>query len=150
MQFISWPDFGVLSSASKFLTILNKVREFQNRPTSIEPDNSPNNTDNRSQNNSDDRTTNNSPPVVVHCSAGIGRTGTFIASDISVRGVENNGVVNIPSIVREIRGQRAFCIQTEEQYAFCYSVILEYLKQKSKESGKDVGSIDECLDSWHE
>ncbi len=84
-----------------------------------------------------------SQPIIVHCSAGCGRSGTLIASDISVNIVEHDSVVNIPSVVRDIRRQRACCIETEEQYAFCYSVVLEFIRQKKmRECGQELGDIE--------
>ena len=48
------------------------------------------------------------PPIVVHCSAGIGRTGTFATLDIAIRKFSDQGKVDIRSTVERIRGQRAF------------------------------------------
>lgn len=66
------------------------------------------------------------PPIIVHCSAGIGRTGTFITLDISILRLEDTGLINIQSTVEKIRSQRANSIQMPDQYAFCYLAILEY------------------------
>ncbi len=51
------------------------------------------------------------PPIVVHCSAGIGRTGTFATLDIAIRKFEDVGRVDVQSTVERIRAQRAFSIQ---------------------------------------
>ena len=65
------------------------------------------------------------PPVVIHCSAGIGRTGTYGAIDISLRQLAATGKVNVEGNVRKIRSQRYFAVQTPEQYEFVYKAILE-------------------------
>ncbi len=51
------------------------------------------------------------PPMVVHCSAGIGRTGTFATLDIAIRKFEDVGRVDVQATVERIRAQRAFSIQ---------------------------------------
>ena len=66
------------------------------------------------------------PPIVVHCSAGIGRTGTFITLDISILRLEETGLINIQSTVEKIRSQRANSVQMADQYVFCYLALLEY------------------------
>jgi hypothetical protein len=58
---------------------------------------------------------NQGPPIVVHCSAGIGRTGTFATLDIAIRKFEDVGRVDIRSTVEAIRSQRAFSIQMPDQ-----------------------------------
>lgn len=63
-------------------------------------------------------------PVVVHCSPGTGRTGTVIACDIAVREFELTRKVDIPKIVYRIRRDRASAVQTKEQYAYIYKVIV--------------------------
>ena len=59
----------------------------------------------------DELAVNPGPPIVVHCSAGIGRTGTFATLDIAIRKFEDVGKVDIRSTVEAIRSQRAFSIQ---------------------------------------
>ena len=68
------------------------------------------------------------PPIVVHCSAGVGRTGTFCTVDYCIRQLMDTKKTNIQSCVKTLRTQRAFAIQTEDQYHFCYKCILEFAK----------------------
>ncbi|KAF8781645.1 Tyrosine-protein phosphatase non-receptor type 9 like protein [Argiope bruennichi] len=112
MQFTSWPDFGVPSSALAMLDFRDKVRRkqaeavqmigahWQGHPLG--------------------------PPIVVHCSAGIGRTGTFITLDICINKLEATGLIDIVKTVEKIRAQRAYSIQMPDQYVFCHLALLEY------------------------
>ncbi|XP_061297409.1 receptor-type tyrosine-protein phosphatase T isoform X9 [Pezoporus flaviventris] len=97
-HFTSWPDHGVPCYATGLLGFVRQVK-FLNPPEA--------------------------GPVVVHCSAGAGRTGCFIAIDIMLDMAENEGVVDIFNCVRELRSQRVNLVQTEEQYVFVHDAILE-------------------------
>ncbi|KTG03104.1 hypothetical protein cypCar_00028698 [Cyprinus carpio] len=63
--------------------------------------------------------------MVIHCSAGAGRTGCFIVIDIMLDMAEREGVVDIYNCVRELRSRRVNMVQTEEQYVFIHDAILE-------------------------
>ena len=71
-------------------------------------------------------------PMIVHCSAGVGRSGAFVALDNSINELQDLKKVNLQAAVRKIRLQRAYCIQTDEQYEFCYRTLLEYAKSVVK------------------
>nr|XP_032643190.1 receptor-type tyrosine-protein phosphatase alpha-like [Chelonoidis abingdonii] len=66
-------------------------------------------------------------PVLVHCSAGIGRTGTFIALDILLKMARAEGSVDVFRCVQRLREQRVSMVQTKEQYIFLYEALLEGL-----------------------
>ena len=72
----------------------------------------------------------NGPPLVIHCSAGVGRSGTFMCADICMRMLDDIQLINIHSVVKLVRTQRAFAVQTTDQYLFCHMVMLEYAKRK--------------------
>ncbi|XP_054465439.1 tyrosine-protein phosphatase non-receptor type 7-like [Anoplopoma fimbria] len=68
-------------------------------------------------------------PIVVHCSAGIGRTGCFIVSSISCQQLRDDGQVDILETVCQLRLDRGGMIQTIEQYQFLYSTLAQYSSQ---------------------
>ncbi len=67
------------------------------------------------------------PPIVVHCSAGISRSGTFCMLDYCIDELHAQRKVTVQGAVRRLRMQRAYAIQIDDQYAFCYKTMLEYI-----------------------
>ncbi|XP_069936492.1 tyrosine-protein phosphatase non-receptor type 9 isoform X1 [Cherax quadricarinatus] len=118
MQFTSWPDYGVPDSAMAMLEFLNHVRESQARLTAAL--------------GSSWSGHPLGPPIVVHCSAGIGRTGTFCTLDICIRRLEEVGTIEVKGTVEKIRSQRAYSIQMPDQYVFCHLALLEYALHNGK------------------
>uniref|UniRef100_A0A8C6RT60 protein-tyrosine-phosphatase n=1 Tax=Nannospalax galili TaxID=1026970 RepID=A0A8C6RT60_NANGA len=76
----------------------------------------------------------NSGPIVVHCSAGIGRTGCFIATRIGCQQLKARGEVDILSIVCQLRLDRGGMIQTAEQYQFLHHTLALYAAQLPQDS----------------
>ncbi|XP_071460367.1 receptor-type tyrosine-protein phosphatase H isoform X1 [Marmota flaviventris] len=77
-----------------------------------------------------DQTSEGGPPIV-HCSAGVGRTGTLIALDVLLRQLECEGLLGPFSFVRKMRESRPLMVQTEAQYVFLHQCILRFLQQSA-------------------
>ncbi|XP_025076974.1 tyrosine-protein phosphatase non-receptor type 9-like [Pomacea canaliculata] len=128
LQFTTWPDYGI-PPATGFLDFLFHVRAVQEQATKAlgaswagHP---------------------NGPAIVVHCSAGIGRTGTFVTIDICLRRLDDIGTVDIPNTVRRIRSQRAFSIQMPDQYVFCHLAVIEHAMRSGLVKEIELISLDD-------
>ncbi|KAG5830895.1 hypothetical protein ANANG_G00298040 [Anguilla anguilla] len=66
-------------------------------------------------------------PIAVHCSAGAGRTGTFIALSNILERVKAEGLLDVFQTVKSLRMQRPHMVQTVEQYDFCYRVVQDFV-----------------------
>ncbi|XP_071083720.1 receptor-type tyrosine-protein phosphatase mu-like [Haliotis cracherodii] len=69
-------------------------------------------------------------PMVIHCSAGVGRTGTFIALDHLMEEAENENKVNVFMCVGKMREDRMNMVQTVSQYEFVHDVVLEAIRSR--------------------
>lgn len=75
-------------------------------------------------------------PVIVHCSAGIGRTGCFIATTIGCRQLQTEGVVDMLGITCQLRADRGGMIQTGEQYEFVHHALSLYESRLPAQTGQ--------------
>ncbi|KAK8376280.1 hypothetical protein O3P69_008762 [Scylla paramamosain] len=105
-HFTTWPDFGVPDPPQ---TLVRFVRAFRER---VSPD---------------------QKPVVVHCSAGVGRSGTFIALDRILFSIRTCDYVDIFGIVYEMRRERVWMVQTEQQYICIHQCLLAVLEGRENE-----------------
>ncbi|NXY54665.1 PTN6 phosphatase, partial [Callaeas wilsoni] len=109
-QYCSWPDHGVPNEPGGVLSFLDQVNRAQ-------------------------RSIPGSGPIVVHCSAGIGRTGTIIVIDILVDTIHRQGLdcdIDIPKTIQMVRRQRSGMVQTEAQYRFVYTAVQRFIEAEQK------------------
>ncbi|XP_071498430.1 receptor-type tyrosine-protein phosphatase delta-like, partial [Diadema antillarum] len=97
-QFTAWPDHGVPEHATSVLAFVSRVKSCN------PPD---------------------AGPIVVHCSAGVGRTGAYIVIDSMLERIKHEKTVDIYGHVTCLRAQRNYMVQTEEQYIFIHEALHE-------------------------
>nr|XP_015306113.1 PREDICTED: tyrosine-protein phosphatase non-receptor type 13 isoform X9 [Macaca fascicularis] len=104
LNFTAWPDHDTPSQPDDLLTFISYMRHIHR-----------------------------SGPVITHCSAGIGRSGTLICIDVVLGLISQDLDFDISDLVRCMRLQRHGMVQTEDQYIFCYQVILYVLTRLQAE-----------------
>ncbi|XP_052458971.1 receptor-type tyrosine-protein phosphatase delta isoform X27 [Carassius gibelio] len=97
-QFTAWPDHGVPEHPTPFLAFLRRVKSCNPLDAG---------------------------PMVVHCSAGVGRTGCFIVIDAMLERIKHEKTVDIYGHVTLMRAQRNYMVQTEDQYVFIHDALQE-------------------------
>lgn len=107
LNFTAWPDHDTPSQPDDLLTFISYMRHIRR-----------------------------SGPVITHCSAGIGRSGTLICIDVVLGLISQDLEFDISDLVRCMRLQRHGMVQTEGQYVFCYQVILYVLTHLQAEEQK--------------
>ncbi|CAL8258116.1 unnamed protein product [Boreogadus saida] len=111
-QYLSWPDHGVPLEPGGVLSFLAQVNAKQE----MFPD---------------------AGPMVIHCSAGIGRTGTFMVIDMILHSIDIQGVdcdIDIQKCIQMVREQRSGMVQTEAQYKFIYLAVSEHIQAFNAQS----------------
>jgi protein tyrosine phosphatase len=112
-QYTDWPDFGQPASCDAFLTMVDAV----------------------------DRVNVNNAPLLVHCSAGIGRTGTFIVVHAVLEEYRYYHQKKLPltfnliEVLVRIRAARPGMVQTKDQLQFCYRALCEAIAQYNEKNG---------------
>nr|XP_060632628.1 receptor-type tyrosine-protein phosphatase O isoform X3 [Anolis sagrei ordinatus] len=113
-NYTAWPDHGVppTNAAESILQFVQMVRQ---------------------------QATKSKGPMVIHCSAGVGRTGTFIALDRLIQHIRDHEFVDILGLVSDMRSYRMSMVQTEEQFIFIHQCVqLMWLKKKKQFCISDV------------
>jgi protein tyrosine phosphatase len=72
-------------------------------------------------------------PLLVHCSAGVGRTGVFLMLRVLLDKLKRRVIPNLGDILEELRRQRMLLVQTPSQYVFCHEAAIAALKDPSVE-----------------
>ncbi|XP_050021054.1 tyrosine-protein phosphatase non-receptor type 3 isoform X3 [Alexandromys fortis] len=101
LQYVAWPDHGVPDDSSDFLEFVKYVRSLRV----------------------------GGEPALVHCSAGIGRTGVLVTMETAMCLIERNLPIYPLDIVRKMRDQRAMMVQTSSQYKFVCEAILRVYEE---------------------
>ena len=116
LQYTDWGEAGCPTNVRAFLNFLEELSALRNHIST-----------NAAQIIGIGR--NKNPPVLVHCSAGVGRTGVAILTDILLYCVDHNVDIDIPKMLTHLRQQRMLMVQTVAQYKFVHTALIAYLKQ---------------------
>ncbi|XP_071747757.1 tyrosine-protein phosphatase non-receptor type 21 [Lepeophtheirus salmonis] len=108
-QYTDWSERGVPNDPMRYVAFLEELEALRSHTIK-------------------DFSTKNSP-ILVHCSAGVGRTGVTILCDILLYCVDRNIHVDIPKILSHLRQQRMLMVQTIAQYKFIHTLLINYLKK---------------------
>ncbi|XP_067875836.1 receptor-type tyrosine-protein phosphatase H-like [Heterodontus francisci] len=106
-HFTVWPDHGVPKTTEKLLAFRQLIRDHLNKKPRGLP--------------------------IIHCSAGVGRTGTLIALDYLLQEVQQENVIDVYGIVHKMRQNRSLMVQTELQYVFLHQCMLDTIQSSQSE-----------------
>lgn len=116
LHYSDWPDFGTPENTQPLRTLISLTDMYQQLNDSGSP----------------------TGPIVSHCSAGLGRTGTFIAAHIILTRLQRGLPIDIHTTVALLRKQRDGMVQTKEQYYFIYQTIAEMEDEIEEIDTEDV------------
>uniref|UniRef100_A0AAQ5YLU7 protein-tyrosine-phosphatase n=1 Tax=Amphiprion ocellaris TaxID=80972 RepID=A0AAQ5YLU7_AMPOC len=107
-----WPDHGVPESTQSLIQFVRTVRDYVDRSPST-------------------------GATIVHCSAGVGRTGTFIALDRVLQQLDSKGTIDLYGCVFDLRLHRQHMVQTECQYSFLHQCVRDVLRARKHRSEQE-------------
>uniref|UniRef100_A0A8C4DTQ1 protein-tyrosine-phosphatase n=1 Tax=Dicentrarchus labrax TaxID=13489 RepID=A0A8C4DTQ1_DICLA len=107
-----WPDHGVPESTQSLIQFVRTVRDYVDRSPST-------------------------GATVIHCSAGVGRTGTFMALDRVLQQLDSKGTIDLYGCVFDLRLHRQHMVQTECQYAFLHQCVRDVLRARKHRSEQE-------------
>uniref|UniRef100_A0A8C4NJT1 protein-tyrosine-phosphatase n=1 Tax=Eptatretus burgeri TaxID=7764 RepID=A0A8C4NJT1_EPTBU len=126
-QYTSWPDMGTPEHALPLLAFVRTTVQAAAQAAAQASVQATLQASSKSQTRSKKKPRGRvgPGPVVVHCSAGVGRTGTYIVLASMLQQMKEKGTIGIKGFLKHIRTQRNFLVQTEEQYIFLHEALLE-------------------------
>ena len=124
----NWPDRTLPPSSAPLVQVIRRVRNIHNSTAK-------------------DNAFTQPTPKLVHCSAGVGRTGTYIAIHVALAHLEAGLPLSISALVRRIRLQRRQSVQTPEQYVFVYLCLAEFISTRLPKLSIDLTPIRALFDS---
>ncbi|XP_035208250.1 tyrosine-protein phosphatase non-receptor type 21-like isoform X2 [Stegodyphus dumicola] len=110
IQYTDWPDHSCPQDVRGFIAFMGEVDAVRRHATANQG------------------SVESTSPVVVHCSAGVGRSGAVILCDIMLHFLDHNQPIDLPKVLTHLRLQRMLTVQTLAQYKFVYIVLIQYLK----------------------
>ena len=116
-HYLKWPDHGIPIGTEDALLFLEKVEYYK-------------------------QLTKTKSPVLLHCSAGIGRTGTFCSIDIGIKQYLNEKIIDIPTTVIKMRHERAGSVQTEDQYLFVHLALMDFIKRQQQTNREKINHFE--------
>lgn len=126
-HFTVWPDNGVPNPLDPLVRFVRQVRREMNRFPAA-------------------------GPTIIHCSAGVGRTGTFVGVDKLIQDAEKEAEVDIFGLVYQMRMARCLMVQTEAQYICLHEVIYEMQRGKYNlkyDENEGVDTVEENVEVEH-
>ncbi|TKR93582.1 hypothetical protein L596_008006 [Steinernema carpocapsae] len=117
-QWKTWPDKGVPESFETVLRLLQMIRKTDGKSASV-----------------------------IHCSAGIGRTGTVVAVEMCLQRLLQGRPLEVLSVVKNLRAKRMHCVQTDLQYVFVYRVLIGFLSMQSPDA-ETKQAVEEFVTSY--
>ncbi|XP_059505064.1 tyrosine-protein phosphatase non-receptor type 21 [Stegostoma tigrinum] len=110
LQYTDWPENGCPDDIKGFRSYLDEIESVRRHTNSTADSKHPN------------------MPLLIHCSAGVGRTGVVILSEIMIGCLEHNVTLDITTMLNLLRQQRMLMVQTITQYIFVYKVLIHFLR----------------------